>query len=205
MMPTMRHIDVRDDLQDGFELAPAPAVGPDGVPVVPPVRNYPPPRPRLCEAGPCLNYHRFEIQLDAEDPRGRKVSAELPDAPGVQRVPGGSVYVAPAAFHVETQHYCYPTPGVETRLGSLPVINCNRWHPMVPFNLTPGPPKWQRETDRATFLASPDGVAYTKAVADWDAARAKEQAEAAELERLIAESLEGNLDLPPVTEPKETP
>lgn len=211
MMAGMRHNDVTDDLQDGFELGPVPAVGADGVPVVPPMRRPVPARPRLCEAGPCLNYHRFEIQLDAEDPRGRKVAATLPGIPGVQHVPGGSVYAAPAAFHVESHHYCYPTVGVEMRLGSLPVLHCNRWHPMMPGSpplaedpyararMNPDlPPMRQRDQDRRAFMASPDGVAYAHAVADWEAARAKEQEEADEMERLIAVSLEEPIELLPV-------
>lgn len=196
MMAGMRHNDVTDDLQDGFELGPVPAVGADGVPVVPPMRRPVPARPRLCEAGPCLNYHRFEIQLDAEDPRGRKVSATLPGVPGVQYVPGGSVYAAPAAFHVESHHYCYPTVGVEMRLGSLPVLQCNRWHPIG--DPTSAHTLGSREADRADFLRSDAGVAYEKAVADWEAERAKEQEEADEMERLIAVSLEGPIELLPV-------
>jgi len=196
----MRENDIREDLQDGFELGPAPAVGPDGVPVVPPVRKFPPPRPRLCEAGPCLSYHCFQVQLDAEDPRARKVEAPLPDAPGVQQVPGGAVYTAPAAFHVETHHYCYPTPGVATRLGSLPIVNCNRWHPITPFDWKPDAPMArQRDMDRSSFMASPEGVAYRQAVAEWEAARAAEQAEAEEMERLIAESLASPSVSPPRT------
>ena len=61
----MRRNDVQDELQEGFEIGPLPAVGPDGAPDIPPLRDIPPPRPRLCEAGPCRNYHQFVIQLDA--------------------------------------------------------------------------------------------------------------------------------------------
>lgn len=200
-MSSKRHHDVQDEMQDGFEVGPVPAVGMDGSPIIEPVRAKPPPRPRLCEAGPCLNYHRFEIQLDAEDPRARTVGTALPaGTPGVQVVPGGAVYLAPAAFHLEVHHYCYPTVGVEMRLGSLPVLQCNRWHPIS--NLASGHTLGSREPDRLDFLRSDEGVAYLKAVADWDAARAKEQADADEIEQLITESLATpSLNQPPAEPP----
>ncbi len=179
----MRRQDVQDELQEGFEVGPVPGVGPDGAPELPPMRAAPPPRPRLCEAGPCQNYHRLEIQIDAEDPRAQTVPVSLPGVSRAVPVPGGSVYQAPAAFHTETHHYCYPAVGIEMVLGSLPVVRCNRWSPMVAGEWDP------KETAREHFAVSPDGVRYQREVAAWEAARAAELAEAAEAERLIAASM----------------
>jgi hypothetical protein len=185
MMSAMRRIDPRDEMADGFELAPAPAVGPDGALGMPALRVLPPARPRLCEAGPCLNYHRFEIQVEAANPRAQTVPVALPaGTPGAQAVPGGTVYQAPAPFHVETHHYCYPTPGVEMPLGALPVIQCNRWNPA---------PDCGQEANQQMFSASPEGAKYAADVAGWEAARAAELEEAKEAERLIAQSLQGTV------------
>lgn len=175
----MRSNDVRDELADGFEPHPGP-------PPQEPVRVGTPPRPRLCEAGPCENYHRFEIQTEAEDPRARKVAIRLPIAPGVHPTADGALYQAPAAFHTQTHHYCYPTPGVEMNLGSLPVVQCNRWRPK---GMPPG-----------AFMSTLEGRQYLKSVEEWEADRQRSSQEAAEIERLIEESLS-----PPSPPQGETP
>lgn len=147
----MQRNDVQDMASD-FEPAPL-AIGPDGgIAITPEAKAIPPP-PRLCEAGPCVNYHRFTTQLDAEAPIGSAVGA------------GGRVVGLPEGqpFHVETHHYCYPTMGIETKLGALPVLECNRWEPRIPYEVTS---IGQR---RAKFLASEAGQAFTDARAAWRA------------------------------------
>lgn len=112
----MRSSDVRDDLADGIDAAPLPPMGPDGGPLLLPTRPAPPLPPRLCEAGPCARYHRLEIQMDAQNPMAEMVDGKL-----VQHA---------RVFHTTTHHYCYPDVGIETNLGSLPVLACNRWAPV---------------------------------------------------------------------------
>ncbi len=73
--------------------------------------------PRLCEAGPCRHYHTMTIQLDAQQPHAERVDGRL--------VEHGRV------FHTEQHHYCYPDVGIETNLGALPVLSCNRWVPIT--------------------------------------------------------------------------
>lgn len=104
----MKRTDVRDSLADGIELAGPPAAAPNGMPILPTYRDPAPPHPRLCEYGPCVNYHRFVTQVDAQQPAS-----------------------GPAAVHFETHHYCYPTSGVETVLADMPVTECNRWKPIL--------------------------------------------------------------------------
>jgi hypothetical protein len=192
----MRRIDVQDELKEGFEVSPLPAVGPDGAPSLPPLRTIAPPRPRLCEAGPCRNYHRFEIQIEAADPRARTVPVALPEGtPGAQAVPGGTVYQAPAAFHVETHHYCYPTPGVEMPLGALPVIQCNRWDPYLPTG------DLVHENQRA-YAGSAAGLRYEAEVRAWVEARDRELDDAREAEELIAQSLRVSGDPTPEGDPR---
>lgn len=74
------------------------------------------PAPRLCEAGPCRHYHRFSIQLDAQDPLAERKDGKL-----IQHA---------RVFHATTNHYCYPEVGIESNLGSLSVLECNRWAPI---------------------------------------------------------------------------
>lgn len=135
----MRHNDAQESLQDGFEVGPLPNMGADGSPQLEPVRAAPPDSPRLCAAGPCRNYHTFQIQLDAQNPID----------PGKH----GRVY------HTEQHHYCYPTAGVETNLGSLPVLSCNRWVPITALFRT-------KRRIRARF---------ERELGDWRAARDAEQ------------------------------
>jgi len=172
MMSVMRHIDVRDDLRDGFEPAERPEQEP--------VRQLRPPRPRLCEAGPCANYHRMEIQIEAERPRGRKLPIFLPvGTPGATKLADGTLYQAPAPFHTEVHHYCYPTWGVETNLGSLPVTKCNRWTP----HSGRGPMTHEE------FWDSPPGQKFKAELAAWERHHAEEMALAEATEKYIADAL----------------
>jgi hypothetical protein len=123
----MRHNDAQESLADSVELATLPPIGADGHPQLAPNAPTPPEPPRLCEFGPCRNYHTFRIQLDAAQPLD-------PEAHG-------------RVTHAERHHYCYPTPGVETNLGSLPVLECNRWVPTSRLFRTKGMVK--RAFDRA--------------------------------------------------------
>jgi hypothetical protein len=95
----MKTQDPSQELQDGVDLARA--VHPE------PQRILAPAHPRICEAGPCRNYHRLEDQID-----------------------DGSTLSAPS-FHIRVTHYCYPSPGIEMPLGALPVVRCNRWDPIA--------------------------------------------------------------------------
>lgn len=180
----MKTQDPHSELQDGFEVAPPPPIGPDGAPQIPPQRADPPARPSLCQAGPCRRYHRLVVQVDAATPGAVRLPIVLPDGtPGAQQTPQGTVYRAPAAFHVQTHHYCYPDTGIEMPLGALPVVECNRWDPE------------QLTRDRGVSVSRSDfgksaaGLAYRDAVACWEEARAAEQAEAAEAEARIAQSM----------------
>lgn len=151
----MRSNDAQGDPIEGFDTADLPPMGPDGL-AMPPDRAPIPPPPRLCEAGPCVNYHRFAIQLDVEGPKADSI------APGGQM--SGTAPEQP--FHVRVHHYCYPTVGIETELGALPVLECNRWQP-IDYD-------GHRVRDRARdlFLGSLEGQQYTAAVDAWKAARA---------------------------------
>jgi hypothetical protein len=188
MMVAMRTQDPNQDLQDGVDL--------DAKPRLEPMRAPSTPYPRLCEAGPCQNYHRMEFQADAESPRTVRTSADLsPRTRGVQPVPDGTAYLPPPTFYVQVNHYCYPSPGIEMPLGALPVIRCNRWDPIPPLaahahGLRPettaaAPIKDRREI----FLESTHGVLYREQVAAWERQQAQETSEAEEAELLIAQSL----------------
>lgn len=158
--PLTRSTDVRDELAEGFEPSPLPPVGPDGALELPKLRVFREPPPRLCEAGPCHHYHRFEIQLDAQAPQGARLLEggkiePLHDA-------AGEVVAMPGALHTEVHHYCYPDAGVETILGDLPVTSCNRWNPKLPAEL---------ETERCiieAFMRSRAGQAYQAELDAWD-------------------------------------
>jgi len=169
MMVGVKTLNPHDDLAEGFEPSPLPPMGPDGAPQIPALRVIPPARPSLCHAGPCVHYHRIVIQVDAADPRAVKVPIRLPEsAPGVESAPSGSVYRAPAAYHTQTHHYCYPDTGIEIDLGALPVVECNRWECQRP--------------DRAA-------LEHNRRVQEWEAARAAAAEEAAVIEQQIAESM----------------
>lgn len=179
----MKKVDVQAGLQEGFEPSPV-TLAADGMPVLPPIRAPLPPRPRLCEAGPCQNYHRLEIQLEATDPRPELVRIRLDKPmPGAQSTPQGTVYQAPAAFHTEVHHYCYPTTGIEMELGAMPVVHCNRWDPLSQAG------ELQQAMAVTAFWQSRAGEEYRSAVQAWDRARDQESREAAEIEQLIADSV----------------
>jgi DNA-directed RNA polymerase subunit RPC12/RpoP len=124
------------------------------------------------------------VQVDAATPGAVQLRIALPQgAQGAQETPQGTVYRAPAAFHVQTHHYCYPDTGIEIPLGALPVVECNRWEPQLPTT--------NRIADQTQlrFWDSAAGQRFRADVADWEVARATEQSEAAEAERLIAQSM----------------
>ncbi len=179
----MKTQDPHSELQDGFELAPPPPIGPDGAPVIPPQQADSPARPSLCRAGPCVHYHRLVTQVDAENPRAVRLPIALPvGTPGTEQTPQGTVYRAPAAFYVEVHRYCYPDVGIEMPLGSLPVVECSRWHPEASRS-TPA------SEAREHFHSSVRGRQFRAEVAAWEEARAAEAAQAAKAERLIAHSM----------------
>lgn len=151
MMLPMRSIDVAEDLQDGIEAAAMPPMAPDGGPVLNAARPIADPPPRLCEAGPCVHYHRLVTQLDAQNPRAERVN--------------GQVVVHARVFHVTTHHYCYPDVGIESNLGALPVLECNRWVPV-----------------RRLFRRAAVRRAYDHELGAWHEAREREAAEAKELQ-----------------------
>ncbi len=180
----MRTVTPQDDLPDGIEPAATPPVAADGGLEFTSIPRLLPPRPRLCEAGPCKNYHRFSIQMDAATPHTRKLPIVLPEGtPGAQPVPGGTVYTSPAGFHVQVSHYCYPTSGVEMILGDLPVTECNRWAPIGDHD------EDGAAVARDRFRRTSAGRAFVSQVRDWEHARAAEVAADEEAERLIEASL----------------
>lgn len=173
----MRTQDPRQELQDGFELAP---VGPDGVPDTGPVRDLGPPRPRLCELGPCRNYHRLEVHLDAQSPGAIRVPVEVPaGTPGAVGVAGGTLYAPVPDVHVQVHHYCYPSPGIEMPLGHLPVVQCNRWCPTMDH---------VEAEARAQFMASDEAARYRAKVVAWEERQDEAHAQDRELLQLLAES-----------------
>jgi len=97
---------------------------------------------------------------------------------GIEQAPQGTLYRAPPVFHVQTHHYCYPDVGIEMPLGSLPVVECNRWEP-----------------EPAASGVDARIEAYEAEVRAWAAARASEASEAAATEQLIAASMALTPDL----------
>lgn len=182
----MKTQDPHSDLHDGFEVAPLPPIGPDGAPQIPPQRSDPPARPSLCRAGPCRHYHRLVTQVEAENPRAVRLPIVFPQGtPGAEETPQGTLYRAPPVFHVEAHHYCYPDTGIEMNLGALPIVECNLWDPIDPDDHQSN----ETERRRYRFRTTLKGQAYETSVAFWEAARAAEQSEAAEADRLIAQSM----------------
>lgn len=147
----MKTIDVQDELQDDFEVGALPPIGPDGAPEIPALRKMTAPPPRLCEAGPCRNYHRLAIQMDVTRP----IAGALE--------PGGKLVgeAPPQPFFVQVHHYCYPSPGIETQLGDLPVMECNRWEPRS------GMEAEQDHERHAAFMRSAAGERYKTALDTW--------------------------------------
>lgn len=154
MMAPMRSSDSSDPPSDDFEPAKL-MIGPDGgvdqtAQPGPVIR----PPPRLCEQGPCVNYHRFAVPFDAEVAKAASIE------------PGGKMHgQAPTEpVHVEVHHYCYPTPGIEFPL-EAPVVQCNRWEPRGPSDNS------LVELRRTKFMESSAGKAYTADLAAWEAER----------------------------------
>lgn len=160
MMARMRSHDIPGKLAEGFEGAPL-HISPDGgIAMSPEARELPPP-PRICEQGPCRNYHRFTHQLDAEQPIGGDVEqGELHGK--VTGDPG------PKLFYKKTHHYCYPTAGIELELGEMPMLECNRWDPIQYEDAA------LRER-RDAFYRSPEGRRYREELAEWRAALEEHQ------------------------------
>lgn len=156
----MKQHQLQDDLQDGFEPSDLPPIGPDGAPALQPIAGASLPRPSLCAAGPCVNYHTFSFQLDVTRSLGERV------------LDGGKIEGASSGmpFHVRRMHYCYPAVGVESDLGDLPIIECSRWRPVDPAE------RAALESARDTYLASEDGKAFKTAVDAWLAAQQEDLA-----------------------------
>lgn len=130
----------------GWEPAPLPPRGPDGmVPAPPPSRSLPIVQPpSLCEAGPCRNYHRVASLMDAQ-----------------QTMDGSD------AIYPQVTRACYPTPGIELELGETPVLRCSRWEP--------DNEQERLDAIRHNFLKSKDGQAYVAQRAAFDEAVAVAQ------------------------------
>lgn len=162
--------DVQDELAEGFTPTPLPPVAPDGGLELPKMREAPRHPPRLCEQGPCRHYHTFKIQLDAQKPmavRKDDGTVEQPEAPD----------------HEETHHYCYPDVGIESKLGGLPVIQCNRWSPI---------PLEQRKIDELrveAWLATDEGKQYIAELDAYGAERERIARELADASEAAAEDL----------------
>ncbi len=169
----MQSNDVTDELQEDFEPSALPPIAPDGGFEGEPPRKIIDPPPRLCEAGPCRHYHRFQVQLEVESAKG----AELSATGAITGTPG------PDPIVTQTHHYCYPAVGIETKLGSLPVLSCNRWDP-----ITPGDLKSLARRDWK-FGKTPAGIAFTAAKAKWQAERDLEQRDAEAAQAAIDASL----------------
>jgi hypothetical protein len=158
----MRHNHAQDDAIEGFDESELPAMGPGGIAGAHDRKLAPPP-PRLCEVGPCVHYHRFAIQLDAEGPKAASVLA------------GGKLEGPPPEqpFHIRVHHYCYPDVGIETELGSTPVMQCNRWSPMPPSQAA------MIATRNSEFFANdPRGQKYVAEMQAWESARDELEADA---------------------------
>jgi len=76
-------------------------------------------------------------------------------------------------------------------LGALPVVECNRWDPGGVFRDSHGHELEASTKEDRIFLfwQREAGADYRARVGAWEAARAAEQSEAAEAERLIAQSM----------------
>lgn len=188
----MRTNDIRDELQDGVEDAKLPPIGMDGGFQPEPPKLFDPP-PRLCEQGPCVNYHRMAIVMDSAKPKGDHVDDD-----------GRIVGPAPEVRdHLLIHHYCYPTPGIETRLGSLPVVECNRWSPL---SRAAGSVLERYQDD---FLETDEGKAYRAELTAWadrqEKATADEQATIDEAARVIADAEKARASAQPTDTTPETP
>lgn len=165
----MKSVDVQDELAEGFEPTALPPVAPDGGLELPPLRAAPRHPPRLCEQGPCVNYHQFKIELDSAKPIPMRDAA------------GKFTPQAEGRSHEETHHYCYPSPGIELKLGSLPIIHCNRWEPTSASDLRNNDVRikgWLESPAGRTYVAElaafrqeQDRIALEEAVATDEAAK----------------------------------
>lgn len=110
--------------------------GADGMLTFTPAVPFAEPPPRLCASGPCRHYHRMVVQLDAANPRPERR--------------GGVLVQHARTFHVQVSHYCYPDTGIETTLGDVPVLECNRWVPEIGLlrRLTGGEGRLRRRYER---------------------------------------------------------
>src|SRR6266850_6704681 len=139
-------IDPQDRLGEGWEPAPTPPITADGRgPAPPKYAPLPPEPPSLCRQGPCVNY--FEIK--------HPLNASLP------------MDGTPAAIYRKTMRACFPGGGVEVELEDTPVFECSRWDPdqtrLVTLRIT-----------RSEYLKSEQGVAYTRELEAWEAARKRD-------------------------------
>lgn len=148
------------------------------------MRPRPPdPPPSLCTQGPCRHYHEFTVEFAAADAIAERVS-DGSDGESHGRLMGHG----DQSMHMETHRYCYPTHGVETRLGSLAVLRCNRWHPAE-----------DSDTARAALLykRTAQWGLYAAAISRWNnerAAKLRHDQEAATAANIIMGEM-----------PKETP
>jgi hypothetical protein len=125
----------------GWEPAPLPPRGPDGMIPAPPPRSLPVVQPpSLCEAGPCRNFHRVQSLMDAQEP--------LDGTDGT--------------VHPQVTRACYPAPGIELELGETPVMRCSRWEP--------DSEQARLDSIRDVFLKSPAGKVFAQQVQAFDAA-----------------------------------
>jgi len=73
----------------------------------------------------------------------------------------------PAAIYRKTMRACFPGGGVEVELEDTPVFECSRWDPdqtrLVTLRIT-----------RSEYLKSEQGVAYTRELEAWEAARKRD-------------------------------
>ncbi len=105
-------IDLSERVIGAWEPAPLPPIGPDGAPIIPP------PVPMtvlsdadwLCLRGPCRNYHRMVLSMDAAQPLDGTEGDDFR----------------------KTIHTCYPAPGIEMPLNEHVVYECSRWDPEDP-------------------------------------------------------------------------
>jgi len=111
--------------------------------------------------------------VEATDPSAQRHAIEVPEGtPRTERVPGGTVYRPQSVFHTVANHYCYPSPGISLELDT-PVVQCNRY-----------------STDPMAAASNSVSInVYRDRLAAWEEARIKEADEAAQAERVIAESL----------------
>lgn len=167
----MRHNDIQDELQEGWDPAPLPPVAPDGGIEIQSLRVAAQAPPSLCEAGPCRHYHVFQMELDVQKP--------LAD-----RVERGTLIGAPPDIPVvvQTQKYCYPDVGIELGpLGEHNIMSCNRWSPIA---------EHERKHDdemRARFFETDAGKQYRTVLDAWIASQRELNAELAEMPELPTE------------------